>query len=242
MDYEEKTAAIIIIGNEILSGRIQDTNSPFLCKELFELGIRVKRISTIPDDEKIIANEIKIFSDKYNLVFVTGGIGPTHDDVTMKSLAKGFQVELLPNTMLEKLFRLRMGKDFNPAWLKMTYIPQNAELIGIDDEHFPIIKCRNIYIFPGVPSILKEKFKWIAEAIKVKPIFRKEIELFTSEAKLVGILEKVVKQFSDISIGSYPNYETEENSVRLSMESKDKNRLEEAFLYLNSLLKLNNIL
>ncbi|MFC1849180.1 competence/damage-inducible protein A [candidate division CSSED10-310 bacterium] len=238
---EEKTVGIIIVGNEILSGRVQDTNSYFFCQELFELGIKVARITTLPDQEDIIAEEVKRFADLFDVVFVAGGIGPTHDDITLNSIATGLNKELIFDARIEELMKNYFGNNFDPSWLKMAHVPQGTELIAINKSHLPIIKIENIYIFPGIPEILEKKFDGIKETFRSSPFFRKEVNVDTNEAKLVPILERVVHQFPDVQVGSYPISYERKYSVRLTIESKDQERAENAFLFLNSLLKLNNI-
>jgi FAD synthetase len=237
----EKRTVILIIGNEILSGRVQDTNSHFLCKKLYELGVKVCRIVTIPDDETIIANEIKSLTDRFDIVIVAGGVGPTHDDVTMESIARGLNRPLFTEPILEKLIRDYCGDEFDPCWLKMARVPEGTELVGTGKLTFPVIKIENIYIFPGIPEILESKFVGIQEEFKSSPYFREEIEVTANEAQLVPILNSVVKKFPDVQIGSYPSSRQARQTVRLSLESKAKARVEEALTFLTSLMKMHDL-
>ncbi len=125
-----KTAGIVIIGNEVLSGKTQDTNSHFLCKELRALGVEVQRILVIPDEIQLIGKEIVPFSRQWDLVFTTGGVGPTHDDVTMSGIAQGFGVKLIRHHDLERRLHERHGENINQARLKMAEVPEGAELVG----------------------------------------------------------------------------------------------------------------
>lgn len=238
---DDKTAAIVIIGNEILNGCVHDSNSHFLCRELFQLGVKVERILTIPDSEEIIADEIRHVSDTYDYVFVSGGIGPTHDDVTLSSIARAFDRDITFEQKLEDIFRTRFGENFDPGWLKMANIPEGTELVGGDEMVFPVLKVENVFIFPGIPKILSRKFKTICELFRSTPFCQKNVEVSTNEARLVPILDRVVHQFPDVQIGSYPAVEGREG-VRLCIESKAEARVEEAFLFLNSLLKFDSLI
>lgn len=237
----EKKIGILIIGNEILSGRVHDTNSYFLCQKLYGLGAKVCRILTVPDEEQIIAQEIQTLSESYDIVIVAGGVGPTHDDVTLESIARGLDKPLFAEPYLEKLIRDYCGNNFNPCWLKMARVPEGTELVGTDNLTFPVIKIKNIYIFPGIPEILETKFEGIQDEFKSSPYFRKEIEVTVDEAQLVPILNSVVAKFSDVRLGSYPIKKDTGQMVRLSLESKSEERVLEALTFLTSLLKMHNL-
>ena len=145
-----KSAGIVIIGNEVLSGKTQDTNSHFLCTELRQLGVEVQKISTIPDDIEVIGQEVTTFSERFDLVFTTGGVGPTHDDVTIDGIAHGLGVKVIRHPVLERRMRQRLGANANEARLRMTNVPEGAELLAMDALFAPVIKIRNIFIFPGI--------------------------------------------------------------------------------------------
>jgi len=153
-----KTAGIIIIGDEILSGKIQDLNSQFMVKELRLHGIDVRRISVVPDDVHEIAKEVKEFSERFDYVFTSGGIGPTHDDVTIESIAQAFNARVISNDSIKKFLHERYGKKLTTAQLKMAEVPEGAELINDEAIRFPLIIFKNIYILPGIPEYLEKKF------------------------------------------------------------------------------------
>src|SRR5918994_7082901 len=153
-----KSAVIVIIGNEVLSGKTQDTNSYFLCTELRRLGVEVQKISTIPDVIELIGQEVTAFSEKFDLVFTTGGVGPTHDDVTIEGIAHGFSVPVVRHPEIENRMRQRLGGDVNEARLRMANVPQGAVLLATDALFAPVVNIHNVYIFPGIPRILQERF------------------------------------------------------------------------------------
>ncbi len=223
-----KTAGIIIIGNEILSGKVHDSNSFFLVSELRQLGVSVMRISVIPDDVDIIGREAVAFSKEYDYVFTSGGIGPTHDDVTMKGVAKGFGVRLISNAALEGTFRSRYGSIVNDAVLKMTEVPEGAGLIELGDKRFPVICFRNIFILPGIPEYLREKFTSIRERFRCASFYLKRIFLNAEESDIAAALNAVVEESGEVAFGSYPVLDTPEYRIIVTVESRSAKRLAEA--------------
>ncbi len=224
-----RTAGIIIIGNEILSGKVHDTNSFYLASELRELGVHVRRISVIPDDIEIIGKEVFEFSKTYDYVFTSGGVGPTHDDVTMAGIAKGFGVKLIRHPEIEKFLSTRYNTQFNEAILKMTEVPEDAEVFFFEDIRFPIVSFRNIFIFPGIPEYFRNKFSLIKEKFRSSPFYLKRLFLDTHESVIADILSSVVSENTDIDIGSYPVVGNPEYRIMVTIESKSESSLNKAF-------------
>src|SRR4029450_7643347 len=125
-----KTAGIVIIGNEVLSGKTLDINSHFLCAELRQLGVEVQKISTIQDEIELMGHEVAAFSKRFDYVFTTGGVGPTHDDVTIDGIARGFGLNIVRHPDIERRMRQRLGGEVNEARLRMAHIPEGALLLG----------------------------------------------------------------------------------------------------------------
>ncbi len=215
-----KTAGLIIIGNEILSGKIQDQNSFFLAAELRALGISLMRISVIPDDLDMISSEVPAFSSAYDFVFTSGGVGPTHDDVTMAGVAKAFCVELVRHPLLERKFVERYGKTANAAILKMAEVPAGAEVIEFTTNNFPLVVFKNIYIFPGIPRYLREKFMLIRERFRTSEFYLKRIYLRANESDIAAILNAVVEKNNCVDFGSYPILDHQDYQIILTVESK----------------------
>ena len=158
------TAGILIIGNEILSGKVVDINSPFLAGDLRELGVDLERILTIPDEVDLIAREIKTMSESYDYVFTTGGIGPTHDDVTMEAVASAFGRKIvLSESLCARIERAQGGKELNDSQRKMALLPEGAETLDAGDLWFPVVIVENVHIFPGIPKLLQTKFRAIRD-------------------------------------------------------------------------------
>ena len=223
-----KSAGIVIIGNEVLSGKTQDTNSHFLCTELRQLGVDVQRISTIPDDIEIIGQEVTTFSRQFDFVFTTGGVGPTHDDVTIDGIAHGLGVQVIRHPELERRMRQRLGANVNEARLRMTNVPEGAELLAMDALFAPVIKIHNIFIFPGIPKILQERFHTIKEAFREAPYFLKVVYVKQGEGVIANMLNEVLAKFPQILLGSYPVLDVPEYKVKVTLESKDAAYLDQA--------------
>lgn len=226
--HNTKTAGIIIIGNEILSGKVRDSNSYFLARELRELGVDVKRIIVIPDEIEIIGVTALEFSNKYDYVFTSGGVGPTHDDVTMAGIAKGFGVKLSRHTELEKLLCSRFDKTLNDAVLKMTEVPEGTEVFIREGMRYPVIFFRNIFIFAGIPDYLREKFTIIKERFRSSTFHLKRLFLNGHESEFAEILESVVLNNSEVNFGSYPILGQPEYRVVVTAESKSEHLLKKA--------------
>src|SRR5205809_7893933 len=165
-----KTAGIILIGNAILSGKITDANAAYLCRELRALGVDVRRISVIPDEIDLIAREVATFSRDHDVVFTSGGVGPTHDDVTIEGVARAMGVAVVRHPELTGLLRQHYGERLNEAHLKMAEVPEGAELLGAESLRFPTIVMRHVYVLPGVPEIFRQKFDAIRERFRDDPI------------------------------------------------------------------------
>src|SRR3990172_1809028 len=153
------TAAILVIGNEILSGKVVDANSPYLCRELRALGVDVERIVTIPDVIEVIAEETRALSRAHDYVFTSGGIGPTHDDLTMDGIARAFSRALRSHESLAGRIERALGKPMNEGQFKMTLIPEGAVLVDAGDLWFPVVIVENVHILPGIPELLRKKFE-----------------------------------------------------------------------------------
>ena len=223
-----RTAGLIIIGNEILSGKIQDLNSFFLATELRDLGVSLMRISVIPDDLDTISRETSAFSRTFDVVFTSGGVGPTHDDITMAGIAQGFGVKLMRHPVLEHKFLERYGAAANDAVMKMAEVPEGAEVIEFTTNNFPLVVFRNIYIFPGIPRYLREKFTLVRERFRTSGFFLKRIYLKSNESDIAAILNTVVDKHDCVTFGSYPILGIPEYQIILTAESKLQSDLETA--------------
>ncbi|OGW38948.1 MAG: hypothetical protein A2Y97_10965 [Nitrospirae bacterium RBG_13_39_12] len=222
-----KTAAIIIIGDEILSGKVQESNSFFIAKELRSHGINLCRISIIPDSTDEIAEDVRKYSEKFDYVFTSGGIGPTHDDITIESISKAFNVKPVINNTLKELLEKR-HPNLSPEQLKMAEVPEGAELVNDGTLSFPLIKFKNIFIFPGIPEFLRKKFFAIVKLFNEPLILLKKVYLNEYESSIAPILSDILKKYKDIKIGSYPVVNNSEYTVMVTIESLDETALNSA--------------
>ena len=223
-----KTAGIIIIGNEVLSGKTQDINSTFLCRELRLLGVDVQRVTVIPDDRDLIGRTAARFSARWDLVFTTGGVGPTHDDVTIEGIAQGFGVEAVVHPRLERRLSERYGDDLNPARLRMAMVPEGAELLGGEALFAPVVRMKNVYVFAGVPRILQDRFNAIKERFREAPYHLTNIYIRDGEGAIAGTLNDLLERFPEIMLGSYPVLDNPDYKVKVTVESKSGEYLDEA--------------
>jgi molybdenum cofactor synthesis domain-containing protein len=231
-----KTAGIIVIGNEILSAKTRDENSSYLVRELRDLGVDVRKISVIPDELLLIADEVRIFSSSYDYVFTTGGVGPTHDDLTMEGIATAFGRRIHRNPEIEASIRHFYSRELIEGNLRMADVPEGARLVGGKGMWFPVVAVENVYIFPGVPEILQKKFERIKETFREAPFYLREIFLKADEGQIAATLHVVLQEFPDLLLGSYPYFDNPVYSIKLTLESKDLAYLEQAYSALLSQL------
>lgn len=241
-DQQGKNAAIIVIGNEILSGKVQDINSPYLTRELRALGIDVQRISVVPDQIDVIAEEIAFCRQKYHLIFTSGGVGPTHDDVTMEGIAKGVGRPLIHHPVLDRLLKSFYPGELNPAQSKLADVPEGSEVLLADGLRFPVLHFQNIYIFPGIPDLLVRKFEAIKERFREEPFHLRRIFLTGEESVFADRLNATLARYPALLLGSYPILHHPDYKVILTLESKDPDYLEEATGTLLTLLPTELVL
>ena len=240
---KKANAAIIIIGNEILSGRTQDVNVVSLSKWLNELGVRLEEVRIIPDLEDSIINTINEVRKKFNYVFTTGGIGPTHDDITSRSVAKAFNLiygyHKKAYEMLENYYK---PENFNEGRKKMAMLPDKAELIFNPSSTAPGFIVDNVYCLPGVPSILESMLGGLNNKIKGgKKILSKTINLRTVESEIALALEKVQNKFKNIEIGSYPFFIQGKIGVSVVIRSTEKNLIKKCVNEIKNFIKKKKI-
>lgn len=228
----EYTACVVIIGNEILSGRTQDANLQYLAKRLGEWGVRMKEARVIPDIEETIVRTINEVRAAFDYVFTTGGIGPTHDDITADAIAKAFGVALPVNpearAMLEARWK-QTGTEVNEARLRMARIPEGASLIVNSVSAAPGFRIGNVHVMAGVPKIMLAMLEAIAPTLqggrKVKSI---TIRCRVGEGTIGGPFGLIQAEFPDVKMGSYPQMGQTTVMTELVLRSSDEGRLAEA--------------
>ncbi|MFT6332269.1 MAG: molybdenum cofactor synthesis domain-containing protein [Lentimonas sp.] len=200
------TAAFIIIGDEVLSGRTVEKNLNFLANELTAMGINLKEVRVVPDDENEIIDAVNSLRKKFNYIFTSGGIGPTHDDITSASIAKAFGDDLIKNQEAEKILYDYYGKDgVNGARLKMAFVPSKAKLLDNPVSSAPGFMIENVIVMAGVPKIMQAMFHASSGyLIGGDKIISKEIITNLTESIVAEDLSKLQKEYPDIAMGSYP--------------------------------------
>ena len=241
MKKKRKTSGIIIIGNEILSGKTLEKNSNFMCKELFSIGVSCEEIVIIKDNKPRIIEKLNTFRKKYDFVFTSGGIGPTHDDITSEAVACALDKKLILNNEAKKRLEKHYADDvLTKARLKMAYMPENVVLIDNPVSVAPGFSIENIFVFPGVPKIMqvmfKEKIRSLDEGLRY---YKKTVSTNLSEGIIGEYIEKIQNKFHRLEIGSYPYFK--KNAFGVSLVIKGDNNLEvskasvEIYNYINSI-------
>ena len=220
-------AAILIIGNEILSGRTQDTNTGTIALWLNSIGVKVQEVRIIPDIEETIIDTVNLLRKKNDYVFTTGGIGPTHDDITAESISKAFKVKYeIHNEAFKILESYYKPGEFNEGRQKMIWMPQNAKLILNPTSGAPGFNIENVFCLPGVPSILKSMLGGLKNSIVGgDPILSHTISLRTVESEIANSLTLVQDNNKDVEIGSYPFFQAGKLGVSIVIRSEDQNKI-----------------
>ena len=236
-------AAVIIIGNEILSGRTQDVNVMIISKWLNELGVTLEEVRIIPDVENSIIETINGVRKKFSYVFTTGGIGPTHDDITSKSIAKTFNLSYGNHKKAYEILEKYYNKgEFNAGRKKMAMLPDKALLIFNPSSGAPGFIVENVYCLPGVPSILKSMVRGLKNKIKGgKKILSETISVNTVESEIAKPLEDVQNNFSNVEIGSYPFFRSGKIGVSIVMRSTEKNQLKDCAKQIQNFIQQKKI-
>ena len=221
-------SAIIIIGNEILSGRTQDTNTSTIATWLNSIGVKVCEVRVIPDVEKTIVDTINSLKTTYDYIFTTGGIGPTHDDITAESVSKAFGLKYEIHQEAFKILEAYYKPgEFNEGRQKMVWMPENANLILNPASGAPGFNVKNVFCLPGVPSILKSMLGGLTNRIVGgKPILSLTISLRTVESEIANSLTKVQKDNQDVEIGSYPFFQAGKLGVSIVIRSEDQFKID----------------
>jgi molybdenum cofactor synthesis domain-containing protein len=221
-------AAILIIGNEILSGRTQDTNTSTLATWLNSIGVKVNEVRIVPDIEKTIVETLNVLRKTNDYVFTTGGIGPTHDDITAKSVSKAFGLKYEVHKEAYKILEAYYKPgEFNEGRQKMVWMPEKAELILNPTSGAPGFSVENVFCLPGVPSILKSMLGGLKNRIVGgEPILSHTISLRTVESEIANSLTKIQDQNKNVEIGSYPFFHAGKLGVSIVLRSEDQSKID----------------
>jgi molybdenum cofactor synthesis domain-containing protein len=226
----EVTAAILVIGDEILSGRTKDKNIGFIADHCTEIGIRLKEVRIIADDETAIIAAVNALRQAYTYVFTTGGIGPTHDDITADSIARAFGVSIDVDPRAVALLRERYAEaDLTPARLRMARIPAGAALIENSVSKAPGFMIGNVIVMAGVPAIMQAMLRAVTPTLQTgAKLLSQTIRVNAAEGTVAGPLAECQRAFPDVAMGSYPFQEDGRYGTNLVLRSTDEARLRQA--------------
>jgi len=234
-------AAILIIGNEILSGRTLDTNTQTIAKTLEKIGVVIKEARTVPDEKQVIIASVLALSQKYDYVFTTGGIGPTHDDITSLAISEAFSVPYVRSETIYKLleqFYQSRGEQMNKAREKMAFIPEGSTLIKNEVTKVPGFAIKNVYCLAGVPDIMKSMLNSIMPSLKHGNVVRSlSYTVMIGESKIAESFEALQNKYPSVDMGSYPFTKDGTHGTSLVLRATDYVNLEAAFRDLKSLIK-----
>lgn len=225
-----RTAAALVIGNEILSGKVQDANTATLARELRSLGVELTRVVVIPDEVHLIAAEINALRHAYDLVFTSGGVGPTHDDVTVEGLARALGRRVVRSPAVESLLRAHYGERCTEGHLRMADVVEGTELYGGADPRWPTMVLGNIFVLPGVPEIYRYKLEGLRPRLvgADAPFVLRSVYTALDEGEIKHAIDAVVVRFGDVAVGSYPRWRDPEYAVRVTFDGRDGARVREA--------------
>ena len=231
-------ASLVIIGDEILSGRTEDTNLAYLAKWLGNLGIHLSEVRVVLDDEKEIIESVNTLRKKYDYVFTTGGIGPTHDDITTDSIAKAFGVETrIDDDALEKMKEFLDGKELTEPLLKMLHIPEGGELIYSPATKAPGYKIENVFVMAGIPKIMQGMLEGMYDYLeKGEVVHSRSFDILVGESFFAEKLEEIQQEFLTIAIGSYPFSRDGKYGATIVLRSIDDSALDGCEILIKELI------
>ncbi len=233
-----KHASLVIIGDEILSGRTEDKNLSYLAKWLGRLGINLSEVRVVLDDEDDIIEAVNSLRKKYDYVFTTGGIGPTHDDITTESVAKAFGVESrIDDDALEKMQTFLEGKELTEPLLKMLRIPEGGELIYSPVTKAPGYKIENVFVMAGIPKIMRGMLEGMYDYLeKGDLIHSRSFDIMVGESFFAEELTQIQDKYSDVSVGSYPFSRDGKYGATIVLRSTQESQLESCELLVKELI------
>jgi len=232
---QERDCGMVVVGNEILSGKVHDTNSYFAARELRKIGVALKRVVVVPDELQPIADEVSHCARNFEFVITSGGVGPTHDDITIEAVALAFGRPIVIHPELERVIRLHFSERLATG-MKMAEVPEGAVLNAGGDLRFPTVQLENVYILPGIPQIFEVKLLALLGRFATDPYYIRTIYTSAGEGTIAEYLNTCLRSYPELLLGSYPRIGDPEYRVKLTLESKDRKYVERAFDHLIELL------
>lgn len=224
-----ETAAALIIGNEILSGKVAESNLVELARTLRAVGVSLRRALTLPDELDVLAHEIRALSESHDVVFTSGGVGPTHDDVTVDAVARAFGVGSTLHPHLCSVIQRAYGEACTDAHLRMALVPEGAELAAAPEVEWPTPVMKNVFIMPGVPEAFRAKLITVRAWVRgPRPFFSRAAFVALEEAELKHLLDAVVARHPDVEIGSYPRWFEPSYKTKITFDGRRGEAVETA--------------
>jgi molybdenum cofactor synthesis domain-containing protein len=223
------TACALLIGNELLNGSTVDCNLAALAKTLRDVGIRLKRALVLPDDIETLSYEIRLASSNYDVVFTSGGVGPTHDDVTIAAVAQAFRVGTVINEDMRSALADHYGTTLSPDHLLLARVPEGACMMRLPNSTWPTIVMHNVWVLPGVPAIFQAKLEAVREYLTGPVTYHCRAVLCRSdELTLKQLIDDTVQANPNVEIGSYPLWPAADAQTKITFEGTDSNQLQKA--------------
>ncbi len=225
-----RTAAALVIGNELLSGKVRDANVVELATLLRRLGVDLRRVLMVPDERELIAAEVRALARDHTFVFTSGGVGPTHDDVTVAAVADAFGLAVAPHPDLEGLLREHYRDRLTEGHLAMARAPEGARMLQAPEVRWPVTVVQNVWVLPGVPEIFRMKLAVVEAHLGVdRPYVSRAAYTNLDEGTLKPLLDGVVAEHPEVAVGSYPTWSDPSYRTKLTFDGKDSALVERAF-------------
>lgn len=239
---QASTVGVVLIGDEILSGSIKDRNSDYIIKSFGPIGYDVREIRVIPDDRSRIGNAARQLSSEYEIVISSGGVGPTHDDITFEGIALGFGVALTESTRIVSFLRERYGERMHDDLVRMAMIPEGADVLLEEiGSPWPVVRFGNIYILPGLPRAFEDKIDRICASLTPSGIFHGgQVFLTADESDYVTWLNAFQTKYPDLSVGSYPYWDEPEYQTKITVRGKNPETVTRAMDELSTFVRARN--
>jgi molybdenum cofactor synthesis domain-containing protein len=226
------SAAALVVGNEILSGKVEEANVGILARTLRALGVELRRVVVVMDDVNTIAGEVRELSRTHDWVFTSGGVGPTHDDVTVEGVAQAFGVRVVSSPEMESMLRAHYEERITAGHLRMALVPEGAALESTEEVRWPTIRLANTWLLPGIPEVFRMKLPvvvaFLTRAGTRPPFVSRAVYVKMDEGELKPLLDRVVADFPDVAVGSYPKWLDPTYLTKLTFDATDAERVRAA--------------
>jgi molybdenum cofactor synthesis domain-containing protein len=229
-----KTAAALVIGDEILSGKVEEANVVVLARALRELGVELRRVVVVKDDIDTIAREVRELAGSHDFLFTSGGVGPTHDDVTIEAVAKAFGVGVVSSPEMEQMLRDHYRERTTEGHLRMALMPDGAALETTQTVRWPTTRLHNVWVMPGIPEVFRMKMQVVVEKIAARlgaaaqAFVSRAVYTKMDEGDLKPLLDAIVAAFPDVAVGSYPKWMDPAYKTKLTFDGRDPSRVDAA--------------